>query len=212
MKNEGKAGCGCLIFILVICMVAIGILVHPFTLKLIGAQFEYEDKIFPSDAAFVPRFTEDRNGELYTEAFQEYRKGNARAIIIEDDKLFGVSLLDLVQKMAKTHGIKEAAVKGLNVEGEGKVRVDQAKEQFQKMGFKKVIILVPEHASRRFHMLYGSSGEDGKVLYLIKPVAVSYFTKHKWWKSGRARGLLLKEACLIGLYQLERFKYGDRKK
>lgn len=212
MKNEGKAGCGCLIFILVICMVAIGILVHPFTLKLIGSQFKYEDKIFPSDAVFVPRFTEDSNGELYTEAFKEYREGNAKTIIIEDDKLFGVSLLDLVQKMARMHGIKEAAVKGLNVEGEGKAGVDRIKGQFQKMGFKKVIVLVPVYASRRFHILYGSSGEDGKVLYLIKPVTVSYFTMHKWWKSGAARGLLLKEAYLIGLYQLERFKHGDSKK
>ena len=82
MKNEGKAGCGCLIFILVISMVAVGILMHPFTLRLLGGQLRYEDKTVPSDAIFVPNFPEDRNGELYQEAFREYQAGNGRTRIL----------------------------------------------------------------------------------------------------------------------------------
>jgi len=43
MNNKGKVGCGCLVFILVICMVLAGISMHPISLKFIGNQFRYED-------------------------------------------------------------------------------------------------------------------------------------------------------------------------
>ena len=57
---------------LIIIMVLTGALIHPISLSIIGNQFRYEDKIFTSDVIFVPRFPEDRNGELYVEAFRNY--------------------------------------------------------------------------------------------------------------------------------------------
>ena len=211
MSKQGKAGCGCLVIILVFFMVIIGVLVHPLTLKLIGNQFKYEDKIFPSDAIFVPRFVEDRNGELYIEAFREYWAGNGKTILIEEDKVFGTSIVDLVLKMAKTRGVKEAVVKKVEVEGEGKIKIDKIKEKLTSMGFKKVIILVPEYASKRFHLFCGASKDEGKVLCLIKAVNVTYFKRDKWWKDSVSRGMLIKELFLTGSYYLERFKYGEKR-
>jgi hypothetical protein len=212
MKNEGKAGCGCLIFILVICMIAVGILMHPFTLRMLGGQLRYEDKIFPSDVIIVPHFTEDRNGELYQEAFRQYQGGNARTILVEDDKIFGTSLLELVSRMARTRGLKEGAVKALQSEDDDRAGVARTKEQIERMGAKKVIMLVPEYSSKRFHLLYGSSGDEGKPVYLVHPVSVSYFTKDKWWKSSASRMLLIRELYAIGSFYADHFKYGEGKK
>ena len=210
MRTEGKAGCGCLIVILVFFMVIIGVMIHPFTLKSIGNQFKYEDKIFPSEAIFVPRFIEDKNGELYIDAYREYWAGNGKAIWVEEDKIFGISIMDIILKMAKTRGVKEEVIKKMEVDSEGRKKVDKIKEIFASMGIKKVIILVPEYASRRFHLLYGSS-EEGKTLYLIKAVNVSYFKKDKWWKDGASRIILIRELCSMGTYYVERFKYGEKK-
>jgi hypothetical protein len=210
MNNRGKAGCGCLIFILVACMITTGIFVHPFSLKTIGSQLRYEDKIFPSDAIFVPRFFEDKNGELYTEAFREYWAGNGKTIWIEDDKILGMSILDIVAKTAQTRGIKEGVLKKIAVEGEGKIKVNKTQEAFSKIGVKKVIILVPEYASRRFHLLYSSPKEGAQVVYLIKPVHVSYFKKDKWWKESMSRDMFLKEISYMASYFFERFKYGEK--
>ncbi|MCX5811744.1 MAG: hypothetical protein NT178_04265 [Proteobacteria bacterium] len=211
MNNKGKAGCGCLIFILVACMIITGILIHPFSLKTIGSQLRYEDKVFPSDAIFVPRFFEDKNGELYTEAFREYWAGNGKTIWIEDDKILGISLLDIVAKTAHTRGIKEGVLKKLEIEGEGSVKVKKIQEAFSKIGAKKVIILVPEYASRRFHLFYGLSKDSAQVVYLIKPVNMSYFKKDKWWKEPMSRDMFLKELSYMISYCLERFKYGEKK-
>jgi hypothetical protein len=104
MGNKGKSGCGCLLFILVICMVLVGALMHPFTLKLIAKQMRHEDKIIPADIIFVPRFVEDKNGELYTDAFREYWAGNGKLIYVEEDKIFGVSIESLITKLATTKG------------------------------------------------------------------------------------------------------------
>ncbi len=211
MGTQGRAGCGCLIFILVVCMVAIGIMIHPFTLKLLGNQLRYEDKIIPADAIFVPRFQEDKNGELYTEAFREYHGGFGRIILLENDSVLGMSITDLVLKMAKARGLKDGSVKGLDAQGNERLRSDKIREQFHKMGLKKVIILVPEYASRRYHLLYSSSAAEGSPLYLVKPVAVSYYTRDKWWKEGSQRMFFLKELYSILAEQLQRFKYGDKK-
>jgi len=210
MNNRGKAGCGCLIFILVACMIITGILVHPFSLKTIGSQLRYEDKIFPSDVIFVPRFFEDKSGELYTEAFREYWAGNGKTIWIEDDKILGMSILDIVAKTAQTRGIKEGVLKKIAVEGEGRIKVNKTQEAFSKIGVKKVIILVPEYASRRFHLLYSPPKEGAQTVYLIKPVNVSYFKKDKWWKETMSRDMFLKEISYMTSYFLERFKYGEK--
>jgi hypothetical protein len=211
MNNKGRAGCGCLIFILVVFMVITGILVHPFSLRTIGSQLIYEDKIFPSDAIFVPRFFEDKKGELYTEAFREYWAGNGKNIWIEDDKILGISILDIVAKTAHTRGIKEGVLKKLEMEGEGSIKVKKTQEAFSKIGLKKVIILVPEYASRRFHMFYSSSKNGGQVVYLIKPVNMSYFKKDKWWKEPMSRDMFLKELSYMISYYFERYKYGEKK-
>jgi hypothetical protein len=210
MNNAGKTGCGCMIFILVCCLVAAGLLAHPLSLKFLGNQFRYEDKVFPSEVVFVPRFEEDRNGELYVDAFREYWTGNGKAIYVEDDKVFGTSILEPVQRMARARNIKEGVIGKVGVEGEGAAAARKVRKQFSAMGYKKVIVLVPEYASRRYHLLYENPPGDEKTIYLIKPVTVSYFKKDKWWKDGPSRLLLLKELFSIGSDSIDRFKDGGR--
>lgn len=211
MGKHGRIGCGCLIFILIVCIVVAGVFIHPLSLKMIGKQFRYEDKIVQADIIFVPRFIEDRGGELYAESFREYWAGNGKMIFVEEDKIFGVSLTDLIQKMAKTRGVRESAVKGLEADGEEVIKAAKIKEKFSGMGYKKVIIIVPEYASRRFHLLYGSSQGDAKVVCMIKPVPVAFFKMDRWWKEGISRLIMIKEACNIGSYYCARFKYGESK-
>jgi len=212
MNNKGRVGCGCLIFILVVCMVGAGIFMHPLTLKFIANQFRYEDKIFQSDVIFVPRFSEDKNGESYIEAFREFRAGNGKAIWVEDDKLLGMNISEMVLKMAKDRGIKDGVIKKIEVDGEGKTKAGKTREYIEKTGVKKVIVVVPEYASRRFHMVFGSPKDDEKVLFLIKPVSVSYFKKDKWWKESVSRDIILKELSLIGSYYFDKFKYGVKER
>jgi hypothetical protein len=211
MKRDGKVGCGCLIFILICVLVAVGLSVHPLSLKLLGNQFRYEDKVVPAEALFVPRFDEDKHGELYVEAFREYWAGNGRIIYVEEDKMFGASILDPVNRMARLRDIKEAAIKKIDVEGEGVVEAQKIMKQFAAVGCKRVIILVPEYASRRYHMLYGDAGKEGKTTFLIKPVTVAYFKKDKWWKDSQSRLLLLGEIFSLGPLWMEKFKYGGSK-
>jgi hypothetical protein len=212
MNNKGKVGCGCLIFILVVCMVGAGIFIHPFTLKLISNQFRYEDKIFQSDAIFVPRFPEDKNGELYTATFREFRAGNGKEIWVEDDKLLGMNISEMVLIMAKKSGIKDGVIKKIEIDGEGKTKAGKTREYIEKTRVKKVIVVVPEYAARRFHLVFGSPKDDEKVLFLIKPVSVSYFKKDKWWKEPVSRDVLLKEISLIGSYYFDKFKYGVKER
>ena len=210
MKNGGKAGCGCLVFILVCILVAIGLFVHPLSLKSVGNYFRYEDKIFPADALFVPRFDEDKSGELYIEAFRDYWAGIARTIYVEEDKMFGASILEPVHRMARVRGIKEGAIRKMEVEGEGLAEAAHVKKQFAALGVKKVIVLVPEYASRRYHTLYGDSGAEGKTVFLIKPVTVSYFHKDKWWKDRQSKLIILNEFFSLGPLWIEGFRRGRR--
>lgn len=212
MNNKGRVGCGCLIFILVVCMVGAGIFMHPITLKFIANQFSYEDKIFQSDVIFVPRFLEDKNGEIYIATFREFWSGNGKAIWVEDDKLLEMSISEMVLKMAKERGIKDGVIKKVEIDGEGKTKAGKTKEYIKKTGVKKVIVMVPEYASRRFHMSFGSTENDGKVLFLIKSVSVSYFKKDKWWKEPVSRDIILKELFLIGSYYLDKFKYSIKER
>ena len=193
MGTKGKSGCGCLIFILVICLICIGALMHPFSLKLLAKQMRYADTVSTADIIFVHRFAEDKNGELYTEAFREYWAGNGKMVYIEDDKILGMSLGEIIDRMAKTKGVKENIVKAIEVEGSGKEKVKKIKEKIQALGYRKVLVLVPEYASKRYHLFYGPSEKDGKVLYMIKPVEISYYKSDKWWKEPVSRSLLLKE-------------------
>jgi hypothetical protein len=209
MKRDGKVGCGCLIFVLICVLVGVGLSIHPISLRFLGGQLRYEDRISPSDVIFVPRFEEDRGGEAYVEAFREYWAENSRVIYVEEGKMFGASILEPVHRMARARGIKEAQVKKIEAEGEGSRKAYKIKAQFAAMGVKKVIVLVPEYASRRYHLLYGDSGHEGKTVFLIKPVNVSYFKRDGWWKNGDSRLLFLDELFSVGSLSIEKFKRGD---
>jgi len=206
VKQDGKAGCGCLFFILICFLVAIGLSVHPISLRLMGNQFRHEDRIFPSDGIFVPRFDEDKNGELYVEAFREYWAGNGKIIYIEEEKILGTSILEPVRQMARQRGIKDDAVRKVEVQGDNFERTAKIKKIFAAMGLRKVIVLAPEYASRRFHALFGDSPGAGRTVYLIKPVSVTYFKKDGWWKEGRSGMLLLKELSSMASFAVDRFR------
>ncbi len=212
MNTKGKAGCGCLFIMLVVFMVFIGIFIHPFTLRTIVRQFRYEDKIFKSDIIFVPRFHEDKNGEVYIEAFREYWSGNGNKICIEDDNLMGISMVEVVTRMAKARGIKSDAITKIEANGERDEKTGKIVEGLIKLGAKKVIIIVPEYASRRFHLIYSSKGYIDKIVFMIKPVAVSYFKMDRWWRESGSRVIIIKEIGSLGSFYFNRFKYGDKKK
>lgn len=206
--QKGKAGCGCLIFLLVICMVVAALFIHPVSLKFLAGRLTYTDVIVPSDALFVPRFLEDKNGELYLDAFKEYLTGNGKVIYVEDDQVLGLSVQEIVARMAKQRGIKEDAIKKLHVGTEGEAAAVKVKEFFSRLGVKKVIILVPEYASKRFHMLFSDADSTGKVLFLVRPVPVSYFKKEKWWGNESSRAAIQRELYSMGAVLFGRFKYG----
>jgi hypothetical protein len=210
--QKGRIGCGCLLFLLVLCIVLAGALIHPYSLKVIGNRFHYADKILTADVVFVPRFPEDRNGEVYTEAFREYWAGNGKSIWIEDDMVFGFTMKDIVTRMAKERGIKEGAIKALELSGDDLAKAAGAREVLAKYGVTKVILVVPEYASRRFHTLYGSEGphQGNGVLFFIKPVDVSYFKADKWWRNDVSRTMIMRELYRFGALYLNRFKFGDR--
>ena len=193
MKSGGKAGRGFLLFVLICFLVLIGLAVHPVSLRLIGGQFRHEDRIFASDAVFVPRFDEDKNGELYIDAFREYWAGNGKIVYIEEEKIFGTSMLELVQRMARQRGIKDEAVRKIEAGGDDLEKTSQVRKTLSAMGLRKVIVLVPEYASRRYHILFGNSPEGAKTVYLIKPVHVQSFKRDSWWKDGQSRKALLGE-------------------
>jgi hypothetical protein len=206
MKSDGKAGCGCLLFVLICFLVAIGLSVHPISLRLIAGQFRHEDKIFPSDAIFVPRFDEDKNGDLYVDAFREYWAGNGKIIYVEEEKMLGMSILEPIQRMARQRGIKDEAVKKIDVEGDDVEKTLKIRKTFAAMGLNKVIILVPEYASRRFHILFGDSATRAKTIYLIKPVNLPSFKKDRWWRDGQSRFALLKELSSTVSLAVDRFR------
>ncbi|OPX96732.1 MAG: hypothetical protein A4E58_01648 [Syntrophorhabdus sp. PtaB.Bin006] len=212
MNNRGKAGCGCLVFILIVVMVTTGILMHPLSLRFTANLFRYEDKVFPSSAIFVPRFQEDRAGELYIEAFRDYWAGNGKIIWVEDEKILGTSIIEIIHRMAKARNIREDAVRRLEAGNEQGADIGKIKEWFERLGYRKVIILVPEYASRRFHLLYSSSRDDEKTIFLIKPVSVSYFKKEMWWKDPVSRHVLVNEIYATGSYFLRRFTREEKDK
>jgi hypothetical protein len=196
--RKGRAGCGCLLFVLVVCMVLSGVLVHPFSLKVMAGRLHYEDKVVPCDAVFVPRFPEDKNGEVYTGAFREYWAGNGKSIWIEDDRVFGFTMKDIVARMAKERGIREDAVHAIEVGGDDDAaRAAFIRQALAKQGIRKVVVVVPAYASRRYHLLFGSSEGKG-ALFLVRPVDVSYFKADRWWKDDASRGAMGREMSRVG--------------
>jgi hypothetical protein len=209
-NKKGIAGCGCLIFLLVICMVMVALLIHPVSLKFLAGRLTYADAIVPSDALFVPRFLEDKNGELYLDAFRDYWAGNGKVIYVEDDQVLGLSIQEIVARMAKQRGIKEDAIKKVQVGVEGEAAAAKLREFFLRLGVKKVIILVPEYASKRFHLMFSDEDSPGKVVFLVKPAPVSYFKKEKWWGNESSRAAIQRELYAMGALLFSRFKYGSQ--
>jgi len=191
-------------------MVLAALLMHPFSLRMLTGLLIYQDKVVPADALVVPRFLEDKNGELYQEAFREFWAGNGKTIYVEDDQILGISIKEIVAGMAKQRGIKENVVRKLEMTSEDKALVSKVKERLSQLGVKKAILLVPEYASRRFHLLYGSEGADDKVIFLIKPVTLSYFKREKWWANEFSRAAVQRELYALGSFYLNRFKYGPK--
>ncbi|OPY60529.1 MAG: hypothetical protein A4E57_04437 [Syntrophorhabdaceae bacterium PtaU1.Bin034] len=70
--------------------------------------------------------------------------------------------------------------------------------------------MVPDYASRRYHLLYGSSDSEGAILFFVKPVSVSYFKTDKWWKNDVSRAMMAREFYRTGLFYANRFKYGGK--
>jgi hypothetical protein len=197
---------------MILVMVATGLFMHPLTLKFVARQFRYEDKIFPSNAIFVPRFQEDRGGELYIEAFRDYWAGNGKIIWVEDENILGISVIEIIRKMAKTRDVREDILRRLEVSDSKGAGVEEIKEQFSRLGYKKVIILVPEYASRRFHLLYGFPGDGEGTIFLVKPVSVSYFKKETWWRDPVSRHALANEVYATGSFFARRFTGGETNK
>ncbi len=210
--EKGKAGCGCLLFLLVVCMVVAGVLIHPFSLRVLAGRFIYADRIVPCDAIFVPRFEEDRTGEVYVEAFREYWAGNGKAIWIEEGHVLGLTMKDIVTRMAKARGIKEGVIKAVDIEGDDRAKAEEVKETLAKQGIRRVVLVVPQYASRRFHLLYDSEGPraGGSPLFLVKPVEVPYFKADKWWKDDLSRGVMEHELYELSLLYVNRFKPGAK--
>ncbi len=208
VAKRGRAGCGCLLFVVVVCMVLAAAVVHPLSLRVLTGFLVYQDKIVPSDALVVPRFLEDKNGELYQEAFREYWAGNGKAVYVQDDTVLGMSVRDIVARMAKARGIKEDIVKAVDASMDDKASIPALKEKLARAGVKRAILIVPEYASERFHLLYGSGGTNDKILFLVKPVSVSYFKREKWWANEFSRSSLQRELYGIGSFYFSRFKYG----
>ena len=191
-------------------MVLVALLVHPFSLRVLTGLLVYQDKIVPSDALLVPRFFEDKNGEVYQEAFREFWAGNGKMIYVEDDQVLGMSVKEIVARMAKARGIKEDVVKGLESGSMDRALVPKLKERLAQLGVKKAVILVPEYASRRFHLLYGSEDGNDRVVFLVKPVTLSYFRRDKLWANDLARFAMQRELYGLGSFYFSRFKYGQK--
>jgi len=208
--SKGGVGCGCLVFIVVLVIILSGLLIHPFSLRLIGSRFYYADKIMPANAIYVPRFPEDKNGEVYVDAFHEFWSGNGKLIWIENDHIFGFSLKDIIARMASERRIKEDAVRSLDVEGDDLVKATQVKRAFSKLGYSKVVVVVPDYASRRFHRLYDLKEGSKGTVFLIKPVRVSYFKPEQWWKDGFSRKLVGHELSEMALYFVHGFKGSNK--
>ena len=209
---KGLIGCGCLIFVLVICVILAGLLVHPYSLRLLGNRFYYQDRIMPADAIFVPRFPEDKNGELYVDAFRQYWEGNGKSIWVEEDQVFGFAMKDIVTRMAHERGVKPGAIRSIDLSGDDLTKAARVREVFAKQGIRKAVLVVPEYSSRRYHSLYGTEGPGGgrSIIFFIKSVHVPYFQADKWWRDDVSRTIMMRELSRLVMLRVDRFKYGDR--
>ncbi|MCS7281323.1 MAG: hypothetical protein NZ583_06830 [Desulfobacterota bacterium] len=204
-RERGRIGCGCLFMLLIVVLVVLAVLFHPLSLKFVGKQLLYADKANSSDIAFVPCFREDKNGEVYKAAIEELKKGSVKAIWIEEYTLLDTSVTQLIKGMAKSKGIKGDLIKGVRLDGKEKEKSKSLIEMCKKAGIKKVMILVPEYASRRYKVLYGESGTKGP-LFFVNPVKVTFFNVEKWWRETLSRELVIREYAAIGSLYFDELK------
>lgn len=202
MNDKGKVGCGCLVATLVVIMVAVGLGFHPVSLKFVAKFLRYEGAIVAADAILVPRFHEDKNGELYSDAFREYFAGNGGTIFVENDRLLGKDIGVILNQMAQARGVKESIIKTVDPGNRGVARPSELKKKLKAAGLKKIIVIVPEYAARRYHLMY--SRDTGGTLYMIKPLKVSYFKSDRWWRDNLSRALTAHE-----VYDLFTFYYDE---
>jgi len=209
---RGMIGCGCLLFVLVVCMILAGVLVHPYSLKLLGNRFYYQDRIMPADVIFVPRFVEDKDGELYTEAFRQYWEGNGKSIWIEDDRVFGFAIKDIVTRMAHERGVKPGIIRSIELSGDDLAKAARVKEVLAKQGIRKAVLVVPEYSSRRYHSTYSAEDSGGArpIVFFVKSVHVPYFHGDKWWRDDVSRTVMMREFYRLVMLRVDRFKYGNR--
>lgn len=204
MNDSGKTGCGCLIVVLVIIMVIAGLSFHPVSLRSFTKFLRYEDIATTADAVFVPRFGEDTKDELYRDAFREYFAGNGRIIYIQNDMRYGKDISVILGEMARERGVKENIVRIIDPGNADDTVQAVIKGKLKAAGLKKIIVIVPEYASRRYHMIY--SRETAGVLYMIKPIKVSYFQNERWWRDDLSRGIMAREAYNLALYGFALFR------
>jgi hypothetical protein len=211
-KHNRKAGCGCLIFVLIFCMIITAASIHPFSLRLMAGRLSYIDKVLGADIILVPRFSDDKNGELYTEAFREFWAGNGKLIFVEEDRVFGFSMKDIVSRMAKERGFKEDVVRPVSFSGNDRQKAARIREFAAKQGFKKVLIIVPSYCSRRYHFLYEpkETVDVKNPVFLVKSTDVSYFSRNGWWKNGLSRSIGIKELYRLGGVYLARLPYVNK--
>ena len=195
MNDSGKTGCGCLIVVLVIIMVIAGLSFHPVSLRSFTKFLRYEDIATTADAVFVPRFGEDTKDELYRDAFREYFAGNGRIIYIQNDMRYGKDISVILGEMARERGVKENIVRIIDPGTADDKAQAVIKGKLKAAGLKKIIVIVPEYASRRYHMIY--SRDTGGILYMIKPLKVSYFQNDRWWRDHLSRALTAHEVYTV---------------
>ena len=141
----------------------------------------------------------------YSDAFREYFAGNGRAIYVENDRLLERDIGVIVTRMAQDRGVKERVIKTVDSGNGTAARQSGIKKKLKAAGLKKVIIIVPEYAARRFHMMY--SRDTGGTLYMIKPLKVSYFQGDSWWRDSLSRALTAHEMYTVLMdYYKERIK------
>jgi hypothetical protein len=193
-------------------MILAAALIHPFSLRFLGNRFHYQDRITSADIIFVPRFVEDKAGEVYTDAFRQFWEGNGRSIWVEDDFVFGFTMKDIVIRMAQQRGIKASAIHSVGLSGDDSAKASQGREVFAKQGIRRVVLVVPEYASRRYHSLYSSegSGAGDSIVFLVKPVDVPYFRSDKWWRNNESRSIMMREICRLGSMTLSHIGFGSK--
>jgi len=79
-----------------------------------------------------------------------------------------------------------------------------------KQGIKKIVLVVPGYASKRYQLLYGPAKADDSMLVLVKPVSVSYFKADKWWSDDLSRTLMGREFYRMGQFYIRRFTHDEK--